>query len=516
MQPGRSERAAAVDARVPRAIRNVLANWTGYVVGLLVNFFLSPLIVNHLGGSAYGVWTVLGTLTAYLGLLDLGIRSAVTRYVARYESGGDHGAAIQIVSTAIAVFAAMAGCALAASLVLGLVAPSVFQIPAEYRVSAVIVAALAGASTGVALVSGAFGGVIVGLQRFDLTRNIDVATALLRAALVLGVITYGGGLVELAVAQFVASLAGAIFTGWLGLRILPGLRLRPTWSRSHLRLIVSYGGYAFVAQLASAAIDRTGVLVIGAFLPMTAVTIFAIASGLIEYARALVGGIRITLAPRASTLEGRGQRDALRVLALQGARYCTLLVLPIAATFVLRGSSFIGLWMGAEYGGASGAVLAVLALRLVFLSATGAAANVLAGASRERAVAGICVVEAVVSVTAMLLLARPFGLLGVAWGTTVPAVLAALLVWPWLLRESLGVGIRRYIGSSWGLPVAAQLPFIAATWLVERLWPAASLLVFLGQVAALMPLALLGLWYVGLSAVERRRGLDLVRAWRRS
>jgi hypothetical protein len=42
------------------------------------------------------------------------------------------------------------------------------------------------------------------------------------------------------------------------------------------------------------------------------------------------------------------------------------------------------------------------------------------------------------------------------------------------------------------------------------------LLVFLGQVAALMPLALLGLWYVGLSAVERRRGLDLVRAWRRS
>jgi hypothetical protein len=61
-----------------------------------------------------------------------------------------------------------------------------------------------------------------------------------------------------------------------------------------------------------------------------------------------------------------------------------------------------------------------------------------------------------------------------------------------------------------------QLPFIGATWLVERLWPAASLLVFLGQVTMLVPLALLGLWYVGLSTAERRRGLDLVRAWRRS
>lgn len=283
-----------------------------------------------------------------------------------------------------------------------------------------------------------------------------------------------------------------------------------------MRLILSYGGYAFVAQLASSVIDRAGVIVIGAFLPMTAVTVFAIASGLIDYARALVGGIRTTLAPRASALEGRGQRDALRALALQGARYCTLLVLPIAATFALRGSSFIGLWMGAEYGGPSGAVLAVLAVRLVFLGATGAAANVMLGASRERAVARVFVVEAVVNVTAMLLLVRPFGLLGAAWGTAVPTVVAALLVWPWLLRESFGVGVRRYLGSSWGLPVAAQLPFIGATWLVERLWPAASLLVFIGQVAMLMPLALLGLWYVGLSAAERRRGLDLVRAWRRS
>jgi len=506
----------SVGATIPRAIRNVLANWTGYVVGLLVTFFLSPLIVNHLGASAYGVWTLLGTLTAYLGLLDLGIRSAVTRYVARYEGEGDHGPAIQIVSAALAIFVATAGCALVASVVLGLVAPSVFNIPAEYRVSAVIVAALAGASTGVALVNGAFGGVIVGLQRFDLTCEVDVATALVRAALVLGVITYGGGLVELAVVQFVASVAGALFTLWLALRILPGLRLRPTWSRSHLRLIVSYGGYAFVAQLASSAIDRAGVIVIGAFLPMTAVTVFAIASGLIDYARALVGGIRTTLAPRASALEGRGQRDALRALALQGARYCTLLALPIAATFALRGSSFIGLWMGAEYGGPSGAVLAILAVRLVFLGATGAAANVMLGASRERPVARIFVVEAVVNVTAMLLLVQPFGLLGVAWGTAVPTVVAALLVWPWLLRESFGVGVWRYLGSSWGLPVAAQLPFIAATWLVERLWPASSLLVFLGQVAMLVPLALLGLWYVGLSAAERRRGLDLVRAWRRS
>jgi O-antigen/teichoic acid export membrane protein len=490
---------------------NVLANWAGFAVGFLVNFFLSPLIVHHLGASAYGVWALLGTLTAYLGLLDLGIRSAVTRYVARSQSRGDHEMATQVVSTALAVFAALAGLALVASAVLGLVAPSIFRIPAEYRATTQIVAVLAGASTAIALMNGAFGGVIVGLQRFDLSCGVDVATALVRAALVLGVIAMDGGLVGLAGAQLLASLAGALGTAWVGWRLYPGLHLRPTWSRLHLRLIASYGGYTFVGQFAASIVDRASVIILGLFLPMAAVAIFAIAAGLIDHARALVGGIRTTLAPQASALEGRGQREALRELALQGARYCTLLAVPLAATLALRGASFIGLWMGAAYGEPSGAVLAVLAIRLVFLGATGAGANVMLGASRERAVAGAHVVQAAVSVATMLLLVRPFGLSGVAWGTTGPAVAAALLLWPWLMRQTFGVGFRDYVDAAWARPVAAHLPFIAMTWAVERWWPASSLPVFIVQVVALMPLALLGVWLVGLSAAERRQGLALVR-----
>jgi len=104
VEAGRPGPAPPAGATTPRAIRNVLANWTGYAVGVLVNFFLSPLIVHHLGASAYGVWTLLVTLTAYLGLLDLGIRSAVTRYVARSESQGDHETGPQVASTALAIF----------------------------------------------------------------------------------------------------------------------------------------------------------------------------------------------------------------------------------------------------------------------------------------------------------------------------------------------------------------------------------------------------------------------------
>jgi O-antigen/teichoic acid export membrane protein len=493
---------------------NVLANWTGYVVGVLVNFVLSPLVVHHLGPSAYGVWTLLGTLTAFLGLLDLGIRSAVTRYVARSEGQGERETVTPLVGTALVVFAALAGLATLVSAALGLLAPRLFHIPAEYQGATAILAALIGAATGVALVNGAVGGVLVGLQRFDLVGVAEVSATLVRAALVLGVIAAGGGLVALAVAQLEASLVGMLLTAALGLRVHPALRRRPTPSAEHLRRLVAYGGPTFVAQLAASLIDRAGVLVLGAFLPMTVVTVFAIAAGLVDYARALVGGIRTTLAPRASALEGGGRRGALADLALQGARYCTLLALPIAATFVLRGGAFIGLWMGAPYAGPSGAVLAVLAVRLVAMGSTGAAANVMLGAGRERAVAGLLVAEAAVAIAAMLALVRPLGATGVAWATAAPTVVSAVVVWPWLLRGSFGVGLRAYALAAWGRPVAATLPFAGATWLVEWLWPAPSLAVFIAQTTLLLPVAVAGIWLVGLPAAERRRGLTLVRGLR--
>jgi O-antigen/teichoic acid export membrane protein len=406
----------------------------------------------------------------------------------------------------------MAGLALLVSVVLGLTAPKFFRIPAEHRASTVMVAALTGASTGVALISGVFGGVIVGRQRFDLIRAAEIGVVLLRASLVLGVVATGGGLVELAGAQLVSSIAGGLLTARLSRRVLPQLRLqRLEWSWPHLRLIVSYGGYALAAHLSGGVIDGAGVTVIGAVFPMTAVTVFAIASGLVDYVRALAGGIRTTLSPLASALEARAQQQVLQVVILQGARYCTMLVLPIAAAFVVRGSSFIGLWMGAEYGGPSGHVLAILALRLAFLGATGAVASVMLGANRHRAVAGVMAIEALVTVAAILLLVRPLGVAGVAWGITIPSVAAGVLFWPWYVRRSFGVGVRQYIISSWVRPAIAVAPFAAAAWFIEVMWPAPSLLVFFAQMAALVPLALLGDWYVCLSSLERERCLALRR-----
>src|SRR5882762_5714592 len=101
--------------RIPVVARNVLTNWINYFLSGVISFFLSPFIVRHLGDTAYGVWVLLVSLTGYLGFLDLGIRGAVTRYVAKFHTEGNDKQASQTVSSAFGLFLAAACLAFLAS-----------------------------------------------------------------------------------------------------------------------------------------------------------------------------------------------------------------------------------------------------------------------------------------------------------------------------------------------------------------------------------------------------------------
>src|SRR5215831_6498408 len=84
-----------------RIAQNVLSNWLALAFMTVIAFFLSPFIVHHLGNLAYGVWVIIASLVSYMSLLDLGLQSAVTRFVSQATAQANHEEASQAVSSAL-------------------------------------------------------------------------------------------------------------------------------------------------------------------------------------------------------------------------------------------------------------------------------------------------------------------------------------------------------------------------------------------------------------------------------
>jgi O-antigen/teichoic acid export membrane protein len=486
----RPPEAAPPSSSANRIARNVASNWGSFAFSMLVNFFVAPVVVRHLGNSGYGVWTLVVALTGYLGLLDFGVRGAVTRYTARLQALRDHVRAGGVASSALLIFAAAGLLAILISAAMSVLFLGAFRIPPEYLRDAKIVLILTGISVAVSLVTGVFGGIVVGLQRFDLQNGLEVAVAALRAVTIVAVLRAGGGIVALAAVQLAFTLARGAATAAIALRLYPELGIGPSRVRvEHLRLIASFSMFSFLYYVGTNLIFYTDSVVIGAFLPVGLITIFAIGANLVESSRALVTGISQTMSPLASSLDARGETEELRRWLLLGCRTATMVALPVAATFMIRGATFIGLWMGPDYAEPSGRVLGVLALTLLFWPAGHLAASVMFGIGKHKPLVPMMLAEGVVNLGLSVAWVRSFGVLGVAWGTVVPGLATSLLFWPWYVRRTLGVRWPAYVVSNWVRPGIAIAPFALATLFVEKRWPASSLLEFFLQVGCLLPLA---------------------------
>src|SRR5260370_36895258 len=81
--------------------RSVALNWIALAISIGVAFFLSPFVVHRLGNVAYGIWTLVNSMIAYMGLLDLGLRGAVTRFVSKHHVRNEHLQSSRAVSTAV-------------------------------------------------------------------------------------------------------------------------------------------------------------------------------------------------------------------------------------------------------------------------------------------------------------------------------------------------------------------------------------------------------------------------------
>jgi len=475
-------------ASTKRFAFNVMMNWIAMAVGMVVPFFLAPFVIRHLGTTAYGIWILAVSTVSYLNLLDLGLRSAIIRFVSKAQAQNNLGEAKNVVSATLWIRSLLAAGVAVLSIGLAFAFPHLFKVPPDLERAGQITVLLCALGVAVTLVSGVFGAVLAAIHRFDLLSAVTMMQTVARAGGVILILRSGRGLVALAYWELAIITIAGLTTVGIALKLFPACRVRVAKPKIEtLKMIWSYSFITFVWIIAVQIIINTDNLVVGAFLSVGLVAFYSIGGSLTAYSGQVVSSVSTTFTPLASNLEAAGKMEELQKLLIRGTQATLAIALPISLTLAFRGKTFISLWMGPQYSEVSGNVLQILMIAQYFSVATSTSGSVMMAIGKHKPAAKWAVIEAALNLGLSLLLVRTVGIYGVAWGTSVSNALICSLFWPRYVSQVLNVPIRTFLWEGWAKVTLCSIPFAIVCILADRYLHPHSLVVFFSQVLVTLP-----------------------------
>ena len=500
-------------------LRNIGSNWVLTVVSIAATYFLTPFTIKTLGEDGYGTWMLVTALTGHITLLSLGVPSACVRYLSQHVAAEDADRMKETIGSCAGLYLAIGIVAAAAGALLMFVFQS-YQIPDMFRTQAPIAFSLMVFTVAVGFMGLLPEGILFAHHDFVRRNVVRLIGIALRATLTFTLLAFDASLVVLASIQLLCLMVD-FGVSWLFIRRrYPTVRIG--FAGFNLRMvkkIFSFGFYVLMFNAGARLSFETAALVIGAFLSVSTIPYYVVANSLMVYLMDFVIGIEAVVSPMTTKLNTQGRIDEIQRMFLKWSKVALSLTLISGLFLIVLGPRFLSWWIDPSYEAPSGQVLQVLMISgFAFLPIRGVAVPILVGLGKPRLPALAFFIAGLANVVLSALLARPFGLLGVALGTAIPNALFSLFVLVVACRE-VQVPIGR-----WAAYVLPRAILGAVPVLVLLLWFRLSLQVrsLPGFLAAACAMAVVFgftcVWFVyrGDPYVNLRAQMPAVRAWVRA
>ena len=407
-------------------VRGLVSNWAVYGANIVVALFLSPFIVRTLGETGYGVWSLLMSLSGYLGLVDVGVRVSTGRFLNYYLGKGDRRAAGEIVSGSFALFTILGlGIMVAAGVTAALFGRLFPLLPPDLIRQSRLILPLLGANMWVGLYTATFSQLLLANNRFDLKNLIDSVSIVIRVIGTVAVLRAGYGIQGLAAVLAVTGVVECVLVRVLSLRW--GVDLGPLslkLTRERARELIHHSGWSLVANVGTRIINYTDSIVIAMLIGPGPLAIYAIGFMIVDYATNFIAQVVSVLTPDLYKAAGTGSRAVIAPLVRTGTSVTMAIAIPICIGLMTVGSSFTALWMGEAYR-ASGIVIVILAAAQLLAASTRGLGAALWGLGKVKYIAIATGIEAAANLGLSVWFVRSWhwGIYGVAAGTAIPMIL---------------------------------------------------------------------------------------------
>ena len=446
-----------------RIVRNVLTSWAGHFLFIVAGFIMPRMIDERLGQDILGIWDLSWSVVSYINLVQLGIGSSISRFVAKCRAAGDEEGVNRAVSS-VWVFLFAAGVVaflLTAGLCLSFPYLFAYRL-ARNTATAQWVVFLLGVNISTGMWFSTYSGVVSGCHRWDIHNGLIACAHAVSVGCMVGSLYLGGGLITLSAITLACAVVNNLAHLIAAYRVYPGLQVRArlaSWNQTMEMLI--FGWKSLVPSVSELMLQQTVNILVLAYLGPSALALYARPKALVRVMQSLMAKFSYVLTATAGALDSEARIAELRDFLTKALRYAYYLILPPTIVLMVYGDTILGLWMGPAY--RNWALPAVLAAGSLTTIAHMPVLSVLAGmdAHGRPGIANLTANCFAVATVVVSLWVTPTGLVGVASCAVIPVALVNGIYLPIYACRRLRMSMRECGAKVLRGPLLSSLPLIA-------------------------------------------------------
>lgn len=393
---------------------NSLYNVAYLIIHTILMLISTPIIINALGVDTYGLWVMALSLIGFLGIVDFGLGTAVTKFLAEYDAEGKLSSSAEVL-TPVLLFDIVLGIIISIMVfLLASIIANTFDVSEELTLTSIQIFRIASIGIVAHLLQNVFLGIPMAVLRYDLYNILKIFYRVLASS--------GAILVAVYFREGKAVISWSVISTWIALMVniavavkLVGPKLlKFKWNRAKVKQIFRFSGFVALSSLGSVIFMYGDRLLIGAILGPASVAYYAIAVGLASKINQLASALANIFTPVTSSLQAFKEKKLLYHLLLRGTRLTSIIILCAGAVSFIMSDIILKLWLGSQLTVELSIITRLLIVAYSIISLSAVASFTINGLGKPEITATIRLVASIATIMCIAILSPIYELFGAA------------------------------------------------------------------------------------------------------
>jgi O-antigen/teichoic acid export membrane protein len=473
-------------------------------LGYLVSIIYTPIMLRLLGQSEYGLYNLVASVVAYLGVLNFGFGSAYIRYYSRYkvQEGREKIATLNgmflIIFSVIGLVAVFAGTVLATN------TESIFGSElTSYELSkAKILMMILVINLAISFPNIVFSSHITANERFIFQKLVQVLKTIINPFVVLPILLLGYGSVGMVIATTLLNVTIEIINARYCIKKLEMRFSFKNFDFKLMREMTVFSSFIFINLLIDQINWNVDKFILGRFHGTVSVAVYGLAAQLNTYYVTLSSAISSVFIPRVHRLVANSDNNSeLTKLFTRIGRIQFIMLSLISSGLIFFGRPFINMWAGKNYDGSYPIVLLlIIPVTIPLIQNIGIEIQRAKNMHQFRSWVYFFIALGNLAVT--IPLARIYGGIGAAIGTAVSLIIGNGLLMNWYNHVKVGLDMKFFWKQILNFVPALIAPIISGV-LINNFFNLNNLFLFFGLGILYVAIFGISMWLFGMNQYEK-------------